>query len=77
MAAPKKTTVRAPRRRKTDLVSSTPTNGAVRSSELIVNVANRETRIALLEDGKLMEFRVEREERVVNAIFRMERGLHE
>jgi ribonuclease G len=70
MAAPKKTTVRAPRRRKTDLVSSTPTNGAVRSSELIVNVANRETRIALLEDGKLMEFRVEREERVVGSIFK-------
>jgi ribonuclease G len=70
MAAPKKTPVRAPRRRKTDLVSSTPTNGAVRSSELIVNVANRETRIALLEDGKLMEFRVEREERVVGSIFK-------
>ena len=70
MAAPKKTTVRAPRRRKTDLVSSTPTNSAVRSSELIVNVANRETRIALLEDGKLMEFRVEREERVVGSIFK-------
>jgi ribonuclease G len=70
MAAPKKTSVRAPRRRKTDLVSSTPTNGAVRSSELIVNVANRETRIALLEDGKLMEFRVEREERVVGSIFK-------
>ncbi|MEI7576594.1 MAG: Rne/Rng family ribonuclease [Armatimonadota bacterium] len=70
MAAPKKPSVRAPRRRKTDLASSTPSNGAVRSSELIVNVANRETRIALLEDGKLMEFRVEREERVVGSIFK-------
>ena len=70
MAAPKKPSVRAPRRRNTDLASSTPTNGAVRSSELIVNVANRETRIALLEDGKLMEFRVEREERVVGSIFK-------
>jgi ribonuclease G len=35
-----------------------------------VNVSNRETRIALLEDGKLMEFRVEREERVVGSIFK-------
>ena len=70
MAAPKKPSVRAPRRRKTDLTSSTSSTGAVRSSELIVNVANRETRIALLEDGKLMEFRVEREERVVGSIFK-------
>ena len=70
MAAPKKPSARAPRRRKTDLISSTPSTGAVRSSELIVNVANRETRIALLEDGKLMEFRVEREERVVGSIFK-------
>ncbi|MFY7882980.1 MAG: Rne/Rng family ribonuclease [Fimbriimonas sp.] len=35
-----------------------------------MNVSNRETRIALLEDGKLMEFRVEREERVVGSIFK-------
>ncbi|HLO99757.1 MAG TPA: Rne/Rng family ribonuclease, partial [Fimbriimonas sp.] len=33
-------------------------------------VSNRETRIALQEDGKLMEFRVEREERVVGSIFK-------
>jgi len=38
--------------------------------EIIVNVSNRETRIALLEDGLLMEYRVEREERVVGSIFK-------
>jgi len=38
--------------------------------EIIVNVSNRETRIALLEDGRLMEYRVEREERVVGSIFK-------
>ncbi len=38
--------------------------------EIIVNVSNRETRIALLEDGQLMEYRVEREERVVGSIFK-------
>ena len=43
-------------------------NGA--QKEIIVNVSNRETRIALLEDGQLMEYRVEREERVVGSIFK-------
>lgn len=38
--------------------------------EIIVNVSNRETRIVLLEEGKLMEYRVEREERVVGSIFK-------
>ena len=38
--------------------------------EIIVNVSNRETRIALLEDSRLMEYRVEREERVVGSIFK-------
>ncbi len=38
--------------------------------EIIVNVSNRETRIALLEDGALTEYRVEREERVVGSIFK-------
>lgn len=38
--------------------------------DILVNVASRETRIALLEDGKLMEYRVEREERVVGSIFK-------
>src|SRR5580700_5499866 len=49
-------------------------NGAPRGGgsqkEIIVNVSNRETRIALLEDGQLMEYRVEREERVVGSIFK-------
>ncbi len=38
--------------------------------EIIVNCASRETRIAVLEDSKLMEYRVEREERVVGSIFK-------
>src|SRR5947209_1165013 len=38
--------------------------------EIIVNVSNRETRIAMLENGDLMEYRVEREERVVGSIFK-------
>lgn len=40
------------------------------SVEIIVNCSLRETRIALLEDGHLMEYRVEREERVVGSIFK-------
>lgn len=43
---------------------------ASQQKEIIVNVSNRETRIALLEDGHLMEYRVEREERVVGSIFK-------
>ncbi len=38
--------------------------------EIIVNCSARETRIAVLEDQKLMEYRVEREERVVGSIFK-------
>jgi ribonuclease G len=38
--------------------------------EIIVNCSNRETRIAVLEDNELMEYRVEREERVVGSIFK-------
>src|SRR5687767_13260476 len=38
--------------------------------QIIVNVTPRETRIAVTEDGLLMEFRVEREERVVGSIFK-------
>jgi ribonuclease G len=38
--------------------------------EIIVNCSNRETRIAMLENGELMEYRVEREERVVGSIFK-------
>ena len=44
--------------------------GSGPQKEIIVNVSNRETRIALLEDGHLMEYRVEREERVVGSIFK-------
>jgi ribonuclease G len=38
--------------------------------EIVVNSGNRETRIAVLEDGQLMEYRVEREERIVGSIFK-------
>lgn len=38
--------------------------------DIVVNVSNRETRIAVLEDRQLMEYRVEREERVVGSIFK-------
>jgi len=38
------------------------------NKEIIVNVTPRETRIAVLEDGQLMELRVEREERIVGSI---------
>lgn len=38
--------------------------------EIIVNCSHRETRIALLEDGDLTEYRVEREQRVVGSIFK-------
>ncbi|MBL1150753.1 MAG: Rne/Rng family ribonuclease [Armatimonadetes bacterium] len=40
------------------------------NKEIIVNVTPRETRIAVLEDGQLMELRVEREERVVGSIYK-------
>ncbi|MBI5707489.1 MAG: Rne/Rng family ribonuclease [Armatimonadetes bacterium] len=48
---------------------SAPTTSAAKV-EIIVNCSNRETRIAVLEDGALMEYRVEREERVVGSIFK-------
>jgi ribonuclease G len=38
--------------------------------EIIVNSASRESRIAVMEDRVLMEYRVEREERVVGSIFK-------
>jgi ribonuclease G len=47
----------------------TSQNGS-RKVEIIVNVSNRETRIAMLEDNQLTEYRVEREERVVGSIFK-------
>lgn len=43
---------------------------APRRVDIVVNCSARETRIALLEDGALMEYRVEREERVVGSIFK-------
>lgn len=49
---------------------TTSSNRSAPSTEIIVNVSNRETRIAMLEDGQLMEYRVEREERVVGSIFK-------
>ena len=40
------------------------------SKEIIVNVDTRETRIALIESGKLVELNIEREERVVGSIYK-------
>ncbi|MDO8588914.1 MAG: Rne/Rng family ribonuclease [Armatimonadota bacterium] len=40
------------------------------STEIIVNVDTRETRVAIIEDGKLVELRIEREERVVGSLFK-------
>lgn len=40
------------------------------SKEIIVNVDSRETRVALVEAGKLVELHVEREERVVGSIYK-------
>ncbi|MCL5283363.1 MAG: ribonuclease E/G, partial [Armatimonadetes bacterium] len=40
------------------------------TKEIIVNVGERETRIAVLEDGKLFELHIEREERVVGSLFK-------
>lgn len=61
----------APRRSPRTAGSKTTTaNKAAGKVEIVVNVSNRETRIAMLEDGQLMEYRVEREERVVGSIFK-------
>ncbi|MGI8922610.1 MAG: Rne/Rng family ribonuclease [Fimbriimonadales bacterium] len=40
------------------------------NKQIIVNVTPRETRIAVAENGQLMELRVEREERVVGSIYK-------
>lgn len=40
------------------------------SKEIIVNVDTRETRVAVIEAGKLVELHVEREERVVGSIYK-------
>ncbi len=50
--------------------TNAPVGATPNKIEIIVNCSTRETRIALLEDGRLMEYRVEREERVVGSIFR-------
>ena len=52
----------------TSRVKKSP-NGTL-NVEIVVNCSNRETRIAVLEGGELMEYRVEREERVVGSIFK-------
>lgn len=40
------------------------------AKEIIVNCDTRETRVALLDNGKLVELHIEREERVVGSIFK-------
>jgi ribonuclease G len=40
------------------------------TKEIVVNVSPRETRIAVLENGRLVELHVEREERVVGSVFK-------
>ncbi len=40
------------------------------SKEIIVNVDTRETRVAVVESGKLVELHIEREERVVGSIYK-------
>jgi ribonuclease G len=40
------------------------------TKEIVINVSPRETRIAVLENGRLVELHVEREERVVGGVFK-------
>src|SRR5579862_3177018 len=40
------------------------------AKEIIVNVGDRETRIAVIEEGKLVELHIERAERVVGSLFK-------
>src|ERR1700722_43360 len=40
------------------------------AKEIVVNVGERETRIAVTEDGKLVELHVERSERVVGGLYK-------
>ncbi|HZO88300.1 MAG TPA: Rne/Rng family ribonuclease [Chthonomonadaceae bacterium] len=40
------------------------------AKEIVVNVGERETRIAVLEEGKLVELHIERAERVVGSIYK-------
>ncbi len=50
--------------------TSAPSSAKTGQVEIIVNCSQRETRIAVLEDRQLKEYRVEREERVVGSIFK-------
>lgn len=45
-------------------------NHVAANKEIVVNVEPRETRIALIENQKLMELRIERDERVVGSIYK-------
>lgn len=69
MASPRTGRGRKPSRRN-EPVLAPQFRGSGPQTEIVVNVSNRETRIALLEDNKLMEYRVERDERVVGSIFK-------
>jgi ribonuclease G len=60
---------RLKRRRPTSATPAVAPSGTGKI-EIVVNVSNRETRIAMLEDQELVEYRVEREERVVGSIFK-------
>src|SRR5438045_1295178 len=40
------------------------------SKEIIVNVGDRETRIAVIEENKLVELHIERAERVVGSLYK-------
>ncbi len=40
------------------------------SKEIFVNVEPRETRVAIIEDGRLVELHIEREERVVGSVYK-------
>src|ERR1041384_3002132 len=40
------------------------------AKEIIVNVGERETRIAVTEEGKLVELHIERAERVVGSLYK-------
>jgi ribonuclease G len=61
---------KAPKGRRAESVSSSTGSRRNPKIEILVNVTNRETRIVMLEDGQPMEYRVEREERVVGSIFK-------
>jgi ribonuclease G len=51
-------------------VKKKPVEASTGNVEIIVNCSQRETRIAVLENSHLMEYRVEREERVVGSIYK-------